>query len=178
MCLVMAESPSYFRYDELERLVYRIFDLIFRKTGRQRIPVPSLIDAFLIMFSELCEEMRLKDTNLGTILETAKWERHFTNLRNADDSSNAPSRQRSRSPRRGADDARGAKDQVNETLRIQKELQKRIAAQDREIASLKASNRKDSNDNNNNNNNGGGRNNGGKGDRKGQGKSARKFIRR
>ena len=136
MCLVMSETDGFFKYDELERFIYRMFDLIFRKAGRQRVPVPLLMEAYMVMFAEISEELRVRDTRLGEILERAQWERHFMALQTADCGSQ-PARGRSRSPRRGHDDARGADNQVQETLRLQKLLQGKVDSQAQEIKKLK-----------------------------------------
>ena len=53
------------------------------------------------------------------------------------DSGAQPSRGRSRSPRRGHDDARGADNQVQETLRLQKQLLGKVDSQAQEIKKLK-----------------------------------------
>ena len=53
------------------------------------------------------------------------------------DSGSQPSRGRSRSPRRGHDDARGVDSQVQETLRLQKQLLGKVDSQAQEIKKLK-----------------------------------------
>ena len=78
LCLVMSETDGYFRFDELERFVYRVFDLIFKRVNKQRCPISGLLEAYMCMFAEIAEELRVRDTRLGEILERAQWERHFT----------------------------------------------------------------------------------------------------
>ena len=99
--------------------MYRLFDLIFKRVnGKQRVPIRLLLEAFLVMFSEICEELRVKNTRLGEIMERAAWERHFANVRVDNDSAATSTRARSRSPRRGHDDASGASNQVYEMNKL------------------------------------------------------------
>ena len=106
----------------------------------------------------------MKDTPLGAILERQNWERHFLNVK-VDE---APvGRQRSRSPRRGGDDARGANDQVQESLRLVRQLQSKVDQQANEIRNMR---RRESSSSTGNK--GAGKNANGKGQRK-NGKNAR-----
>ena len=139
VCLAMAETPGWFKFCELERFVYRIFDLLFRKSGKQRTPVGVLLEGYMAMFSEIAEELRVRDTRMGDILERATWERHFTSWNGVHDG-NSHGKERSRSPRRGADDARGADSQIKETLKLQKVMQGKLDAQAAELKKLKEQN--------------------------------------
>ena len=76
---------------------------------------------------------------MGEILERATWERHFTSWNGVHDG-NSQGRTRSRSPRRGADDARGADSQIKETLKLQKVMQGKLDAQAAELKKLKEQN--------------------------------------
>ena len=56
--------------------------------------MPDLLNACMCMFSEVAEELRVKDTRLGEVLERAGWERHFTQI----EPTGVTTRERSRSP--------------------------------------------------------------------------------
>lgn len=141
ICLAMIETDKWFDYGTLERFIYRLFDIVFRKVDHQRAPMSFLNQAYMIMFTEMAEKLRTdKDMTLNVIIARADWERHFVCYKPGLVALEDRSRGRSRSPRRGSDDAHGVDDQVKETLKLSRSMQSKMDSQAHELRKLKEQN--------------------------------------